>query len=38
MYGMNDIKFIKIGLKETGWKVLDWINLAQHTEKWREIL
>jgi hypothetical protein len=26
------------GLKELGWKVVDWINLAADREKWRDVV
>jgi hypothetical protein len=29
---------IKIGLKEICWNSVDWVNLAQDSDKWRESL
>jgi hypothetical protein len=29
---------IKIDLKEIGWEVVDWIDLAQDREKWRALV
>jgi hypothetical protein len=26
------------GLKEIGWEIVDWINLAAVREKWRDVL
>jgi hypothetical protein len=29
---------IKMGLRETGWRGIDWINLAQNRDKWRALV
>jgi hypothetical protein len=29
---------IRIYLRETGWKVLDWIHLAQDRDKWQALV
>jgi hypothetical protein len=29
---------IKIDLRETGWRVMDWIDLAQDREHWRALV
>lgn len=34
-YGWN--RFIKIDYKETGYKCIDWIHLAQDMKQWREL-
>jgi hypothetical protein len=28
---------LKTNLKEIGWKVVDWINLAQDKDQWRAV-
>ena len=28
---------IKMNVKETGWKGMDWINLAQDRDKWQAV-
>jgi hypothetical protein len=33
-----DINNIKMDLKELGWQIVDWIYLAQDTDKWRAFL
>jgi hypothetical protein len=29
---------IKMGLREIGWDVMDWIDLAQNRDQWRAIV
>jgi hypothetical protein len=29
---------IKIGLRETGWDFMDWIDLAQDRDQWRALV
>jgi hypothetical protein len=29
---------IKIGLRKTGWDVVDWIDLAQEGDQWRALV
>jgi hypothetical protein len=30
--------YIKIGLKEIGWEIVDWIHLAQNMNQWRAVV
>ena len=29
---------VKIGFKEIRWEIVDWIDLAQDTDKWRDLV
>jgi hypothetical protein len=29
---------IKIDLRETGWDVMDWVDLGQYRDQWRALL
>jgi hypothetical protein len=29
---------IKVNIYEVGWKIIDWIYLAQDRERWRELV
>jgi hypothetical protein len=29
---------IKMGIREVGWRGIDWIDLAQHRDRWRALV
>jgi hypothetical protein len=31
-------EYMRMDLRETGWKGVDWIHLAQHRGQWRDIV
>jgi hypothetical protein len=36
--GVEDMIILKMELEATGWENVDWIDLAEVTDRWRDLL